>query len=108
MRSARQRSSSRLEGLPERHRWRSSRQAGRGPGRSPADDSLGYSAELPNDPALVFPFRRWVLTWGRSVAVIEPGWFRERIAAGLAAAYATAAVEDSSEGSVPVYVTSAE
>ena len=76
--------------------------------RRQADDSMSFSVELPNDPAVVFQFRRWVLTWGRSVEVVGPAWFRERIAAEhaeLAATYARAEVEPGPEEGVPVTIS---
>ena len=59
------------------------------------DGSMSFSVALPADPAVVFQFRRWVHTWGHSVEVLAPGWFRARIAAEqarIAAAYARAPV----------------
>lgn len=48
--------------------------------RALPDGSMAFAVELPRDPAVVFQFRRWVLTWGRSVEVVAPHWFRARMA----------------------------
>ncbi len=45
------------------------------------DGAMSFAVELPRDPAVVFQFRRWILTWGRSVEVVAPPWFRSRMAA---------------------------
>ena len=47
--------------------------------RSLADGDMSFSVGLPPDPAVVFQFRRWVLTWGQSVEVVGPAWFRKRV-----------------------------
>lgn len=44
------------------------------------DGAVWFAVELPTDGTVVFQFRRWVLTWGRSVEVLAPSSFRAALA----------------------------
>ena len=67
--------------------------------RKNPDGSVTFTVELPAEDPVVFQFRRWVLTWGKSVEVVGPAWFRERLAseqADIAALYARSAQDGAS------------